>query len=149
VKHRHIMWFVIFLLSFNGALMAVPEVLEHHLKLSENKAQIFEIASALAGTGITWLVYCFLSRWFERQADVYAARTLQGVLPETTGNQPAGADIFASALRRVAVVNNIPEGAWNWTHPSIAARVRYIRHLEETRRWRSASTAPADACSGC
>jgi hypothetical protein len=40
-----------------------------------------------------------------------------------------GAAVFASALRRVAVVNNIPIAARNFSHGSIADRVSYLQHL--------------------
>jgi STE24 endopeptidase len=130
VKHRHLACFVIFFLTVSSCLFALIALLENHLNLSQNWQQIFDLSSTLA-CGVVMLVgYGFLSRWFERQADVYAARTLERtdndepLPPETTG-----ASIFASALERVAVVNNIPLNARNWTHGSIQARMRYIKRL--------------------
>ena len=40
-----------------------------------------------------------------------------------------GAHLFASALHRVAVVNNIPVRANNFSHGSIAQRMMYLRKL--------------------
>ena len=40
-----------------------------------------------------------------------------------------GATVFASALHRVAVVNNIPVKAWSWCHGSISTRMAYVRGL--------------------
>jgi hypothetical protein len=40
-----------------------------------------------------------------------------------------GATLFASALERVAVVNNIPIASRSWCHGSIAKRMAYLRHL--------------------
>ena len=42
---------------------------------------------------------------------------------------PAGAALFASALRRVAIINNIPIAARSWCHGSIAKRMQFIHSL--------------------
>jgi Zn-dependent protease with chaperone function len=65
-----------------------------------------------------FFVFGCLSRRFERQADVYAARTMQrysplnvAAVPTTALGSyvgPQGADLFIAALYRVAVINNIP-----------------------------------------
>jgi Zn-dependent protease with chaperone function len=127
VKHRHLVWFVAFLVAFSSAVLAMLGLIETSLHLTENQKHIYELASALLCCLAVWLSYGFLSRWFERQADVYAARTLQAVSLPSDPARDSGASIFASALQRVALVNNIPVNARNWTHGSIAARVRYIR----------------------
>ncbi len=127
VKHRHLAWFILFFITVGSCLFALAAVLEDHLSLSDNWREAFDIGSMLTCGAVLMVGYGFLSRWFERQADVYAARTL-----EITTEAPArgfGALVFASALERVAVVNNIPMTAPNWTHGSIQSRVRYIHHL--------------------
>jgi STE24 endopeptidase len=130
VKHRHLAWFVIFFLTVSSCLFALLALLENRLNLNATWQQIFDLSSVLGCGAVLLVGYGFLSRWFERQADVYAARTLESsavhepLPPETTG-----ASIFASALERVAVVNNIPINARNWTHGSIQSRMRYIKRL--------------------
>jgi hypothetical protein len=42
---------------------------------------------------------------------------------------PRGAAVFASALHRVAVVNNIPIAARSWCHGSLARRMQYLIDL--------------------
>jgi hypothetical protein len=37
--------------------------------------------------------------------------------------------VFASALHRVAVINNIPVAARSWCHGSIAKRMKYLHEL--------------------
>jgi STE24 endopeptidase len=129
-----------------------------------------------------FLVYFgFLSRRFERQADVYAARVIEANArksSQVTGHRPVdqtpplspelqtppsdpspsshvgsyGATVFASALHRVAMMNNIPlaprrrprrglvrrithtidglvESLHNWLHGSIHHRMEYLRGL--------------------
>jgi len=142
VKHRHLVWFVVFLLTFSLAISALLVMLESHLTLTTSQQQAYDITSNVGCGLVLLLAYGFLSRWFERQADVYAARTVQlAALPVAVGadlttdaaieysGEHSGASIFASALHRVALVNNIPINARNWTHGSIASRMRYIRQF--------------------
>ena len=42
---------------------------------------------------------------------------------------PYGVTVFASALHRVAVINNIPVAARSWCHGSIAKRMKYLHEL--------------------
>jgi STE24 endopeptidase len=88
-----------------------------------------------AGLGVFALVYGFVSRKFERQADVFAARTVQSfVEPAAVAPVPVGrhgAEVFCSALRRIAAVNNIPEATPSWSHGSILRRMRFLANLGE------------------
>jgi Zn-dependent protease with chaperone function len=88
-----------------------------------------------AGLGAFALVYGFVSRKFERQADVFAARTVQGFVDPPLGPPVYvgrhGADVFCSALRRIAAVNNIPEATPSWSHGSILRRMRFLADLGE------------------
>lgn len=135
VKHRHLIWFTVLFIAVLGCWAAAASALMDYLKLSDKGRDLFDIA-AITTFGIVLIVgYGFLSRWFERQADVYAARTLEKPATEQSTEQspeqspPCGAQIVAAALERVALVNNIPVNARNWTHGSIQARVRYIHRL--------------------
>jgi hypothetical protein len=109
------------------------------------------------------LLFGFLSRRFERQADVYAARTMQaqqpGVPAESSRSHVGeyGAKLFASALQRVATINNIPTGSYrrweggirerlaflleragdltqNWLHGSIQDRQDYLQRISTDAR---------------
>jgi STE24 endopeptidase len=66
------------------------------------------------------VVFGFLSRHCERQADLFGAAA-------------TSSDAFIGALERVALVNGIPreQGGWfrSWRHPSIAERVAFVRLL--------------------
>jgi Zn-dependent protease with chaperone function len=129
VKHRHLAWFILFFTAMGSFLFGLAGALENRLTLSDNWREVFEAGSTLACGGLLLVGFGFLSRWFERQADVYAARTLEAINTQPNHPQGFGADVFASALQRVAIVNNIPENARNWTHGSIETRVRYIHRL--------------------
>jgi len=106
----------------------------------------------LPGIGIIGgllLLFGVLSRFFERQADVYAARTIEWInqnepapiTPRPAGSHVGeyGAMVFGSALYRVAVINNIPVASRTLTHGSISDRIEYLRALsvdpDRTRRF--------------
>jgi Zn-dependent protease with chaperone function len=137
VKHRHLAWFVAFLLTASSCLFAITGAIGEHLTLSENWKQAYDVLSVLGCAAVLITAFGFISRWFERQADVFAARAIQRwadlavEIPDLPLPVPAnlGSDVFASALHRVAVVNNIPIEARNWTHGSIDSRIRYIRRF--------------------
>ena len=124
VRHRHLAWFVGVLGTFMAALSVAADWAAGHVHVRTAVAAVAVAAGLLvAAATIVWVVYGTLSRWFERQADVYAVRLMDRVRPGT------GAAAFAGALRRVAAVNNLSVSARNWTHGTIAARVAYVRKL--------------------
>lgn len=143
VKHWHMGWYgvlvaTLLLLCF-GPGQLVSNQLEKLLR-TDWLIGLSYISAMVAGI----LVFGYLSRWFERQADVFAARTIER--PDGTSPHvgPVGAAAFTSALHRVAVVNNIPLAARNFTHGSIADRMQYLNALStdptrtrEFDRWMS------------
>jgi STE24 endopeptidase len=187
VMHRHMAWYVVVIMIFFFGLVVVDHFVARQLPVfAEVPEALVTVLSLMAG-GILFLVYFgFISRRFERQADVYAARLIEanakaygsgfrlqgsagGVvvpgapeprtlrvepsLPSTASHVgPYGAMVFASALHRVAVMNNIPlaprrrprrgffrrlghsvdgvvESLHNWLHGSIHHRMEYLRGL--------------------
>ena len=79
------------------------------------------------------VLFGFVSRRFERQADVFAARMMQSGWaqgPASTSHVgEQGAEVFVSALLRVASVNNIPVRARSWCHGSNGSRMDYLREI--------------------
>ena len=175
VVHRHMQWYVLVLGGWVLALAGIEQALLqwtgpiHGWKVLGLSAGIW---LTLAAAGAFLLAFGFLSRRFERQADVFAARTMQQEQPTTVlangggmvvaevapsnGSYvgPYGAMVFASALHRVASVNNIPvvRAVWRggslssmfsstldrvmeWTnhylHGSIPLRMDYLRDLSQ------------------
>ncbi|GIW74945.1 MAG: hypothetical protein KatS3mg104_0008 [Phycisphaerae bacterium] len=103
--------------------------------------------------GGEWLVFFVifgsLSRLFERQADLFAARNV-GRTVDDPKVEPEGVEVFNSALVHVARLNNMPLDAssyssgrgwlgrgygWlvhhagTWLHGSIRSRIEYLRSL--------------------
>jgi STE24 endopeptidase len=189
VVHRHLWWYVFFTIGLvlfsmgplGLALSYVPGLVIYTNMTEAQQLAIEALREQIAAgfvLGTFVVAFGFLSRRFERQADVYAARTMQahvergpvvirhvnpeaeaavsdgsaaagsaavvsstGVLTPATVVAPSrgaagpsyvgeyGAGIVASALQRVARINNIPVAAGEWLHGSIAGRMRYLHEL--------------------
>lgn len=166
VKHWHMGWYIVLIttliLMFFGPGQMLAEQFERIARPAWLRDDVLSMVGAFIFVATFFIVFGHLSRWFERQADVYAARMMQqrepaGVVaahagphdPSTlfgaSGWAPAsavavapamtsqvgrsGATIFASALHRVAIVNNIPLRARNFTHGSIADRIEYLEKM--------------------
>lgn len=127
VVHRHMAWYVIFFMIVMAVAAGPGELIHTQL----GRFQLFpgdrDLLMLLLGVGGFLLSFGYISRRFERQADVFAARTIEPAGGTHVGQR--GATVFASALHRVAVINNIPVAARSWCHGSIAKRMNYLRHL--------------------
>lgn len=106
VVHRHMVWFVIFFGALFTGICCVEKLVENVRWLNESTMVV--IGSLVCWSAVFWLGLGFLSRRFERQADVFAARTIQSArgaghsLVELV--QPAyGAEVPQDALPAGAV----------------------------------------------
>ena len=96
-----------------------------------------------------WFVFGYLSRRFERQADVYGSKVVSCGISDcpphndldnelapdqAAGSQlslcPVGIRIFADALTNVARSNGVDRSHHSWRHGSIANRVAFLEGLE-------------------
>jgi STE24 endopeptidase len=155
IVYRHMIWYVVFLTTLLLAIggpggqlydFLLPRLITHP---ERHEALIATLSQVMMGAGVAtfFILFGFVSRRFERQADVFAARVMEGQsrrqqqqgaeTPAVAAPKPAdisivgpyGAGVFASALHRVAIVNNIPIAARSWCHGSIEKRMRFLRHL--------------------
>jgi STE24 endopeptidase len=150
VVYLHMMWYTAIVV-----ILALATSLAEVWVADRFRSEGLGVMSDLTSFVVFILVFGFLSRRFERQADVYAARTIQKQSPQSQDFVGAyGAGVFSSALKRVAVVNNMPlfmprefrgtlkeralfmvEYAYglytNWLHGSLGARMAYVENLAE------------------
>jgi STE24 endopeptidase len=139
IIHRHMLWFAVFFGTMMFALVGLSQPLDNLTQRFSPQAIWPSAVATLAASLGCLSVFLFLSRKFERQADVFAARTIQGDAPPThTSPAPQdvgphvglhGAAVFTSALHQVARINCIPLTAWSWCHGSIAKRIDYLHDL--------------------
>jgi STE24 endopeptidase len=156
VKHLHIHFYLLFaafsMLLVGGVLWLVWEYLPFrfwHKWLGISPA---EWASTLDLFAMLLVLLCWIagfgwvSRRFERQADVFGVRCVgwdiqqcqadcrvhsvaPGGKPDRNALCPTAADVFADALHRIAVLNGIAPHARSWRHSSIASRMEFVRML--------------------
>lgn len=147
VRHHHMQYFLLFALV---SILLVSGVMEIIVRLSWGPRALFTLSeTAIQGIGLGlialfWgVVFGWLSRRFERQADVCGVRCVSptdvpcgdacGVHP-VDGREPArghplcvaGAKVFVTALDQVAILNGIPQEERSWRHSSIASRMRFL-----------------------
>jgi STE24 endopeptidase len=143
IVHRHMSWYVVFILILTMLLAGPGAVVAGWLEGWQLPRWMpLELLMTLIGAGAFLLAFGYLSRRFERQADVFAARSVRPSAPAQASPgvahaspspadcvNPHGAAIFSSALQRVAAINNIPVTAPSWCHGSIANRMTYLRSI--------------------
>jgi len=150
VRHRHIQHFLVFALV---GWLAVAGLMEGLAQTSTGSKAWWGLSSTaiqglgLAATVLFWgLGFGWVSRRFERQADLFGARCVTPSASEcdrpcsvhldaqtsTTGDGrvcATAAAVFASALQRVAQLNGIPPEERSWRHSSIGSRIRFLVSL--------------------
>lgn len=147
VRHRHMQHFLVFALVGWLAAGTATEGLtwwfHQGSQLSQTEVGLIQ-AGGLAFTFLFWMAgFGWLSRRFERQADLFGARC---VTPGATechlpcsvhihdGNAAqdkdrvcaTGAAVFASALDKVATLSGIGHDEPSWRHSSVGNRIRFL-----------------------
>jgi len=126
IKYKHILSYLVFsigYLVFYVLLYVRFLPIIEKLNLGTTYIALFSAtATLLAFYAYFVLVFRFLSRKFERQADLYAV--------ESTGKP----EVFKSALTKLAAVNYTPRRSPRFfelfrTHPSVARRLEFIDRL--------------------
>lgn len=138
VRHHHIPFYALFSIVSMFAVGGACELAYRVFRVDE--AYLTPIAVALVAA-IWGLGFGWISRRFEKQADLFGARAVSPEadacdLPCAVHHAPGpvspealcavGAAVFAESLRRVSFLNNIPEEDKSWRHSSIADRVRHV-----------------------
>jgi STE24 endopeptidase len=136
IIHRHMLWFGVFFGAMMFALVGLTEPVGRLLDRWTPAAQWVSAAGSMAAGLGCLVLFLYLSRKFERQADVFAARTIQEEQPADINSHVGeyGATVFSSALHQVARINCIPLTAWSWCHGSIAHRIDYLKDLSHDPR---------------
>jgi Zn-dependent protease with chaperone function len=154
IKHRHPLYYLAFLLASMAALI-VMMLATGIVSVQESSTEAQDVAAQLPLLGImvsyVFLVFGFLSRRCERQADIYGCRAVSCSSPACSGHDPSavlvprgkglcatGIQHFISALEKVARVNGIsrdrPGWLSSWLHSTIARRVEFLQHMSSDPR---------------
>lgn len=142
VKHRHMLYYVGFLLLSVAILACVSTLLPINSLLDTRSDLALFPLLTIVGAYI-FVVFGFLSRRCERQADVFGCRAVScgrkdcaghdpstALVPGGRGLCPTGIQTFIDALERVAWVNGTsrrkPGWLASWQHSTIARRVEFL-----------------------
>lgn len=157
VRHHHIIFLVMFIFASTMLIAQVSAILDYAFnRLAQENIILEQYQWWLKGGYIVaiaaaWLsLFGWISRRFERQADVYGAIAVDSDdSPEANqaedNNQEVskdshnaaatsllggrGAAIMASALQRIAILNGISMASRSWRHSSIASRSSFLTYL--------------------
>ncbi len=149
IYHHHIPFFLLFAFA---SMLIVSGVMEFLTRMSTGMRPVWDLnRDTIQFIGMGSLVplwgICFgwISRRFERQADVYGAwcasphesagdcpnacavhNESDSPTPRGKGVCATGARVFVGALRKVAILNGIPPEEPSWRHSSIASRMAFL-----------------------
>jgi len=147
VKRHHILYLLLFAF-ISGCVVTIFTLRTGHLAGADR--ELYQLLATGLGVAliIKWgVLFGWVSRRFERQADLFGVRTLtiggtpcsQPCALHGSGNgagQPAAhllcttaAHIFGQALHEVAVLNGIRPEARSWRHSSISSRARFVLEM--------------------
>jgi STE24 endopeptidase len=162
VKERHITYYLLFAIGSMVAVSLVGDWMAYDLQFSPDVVEMV----VLGMIGMIWFVFFgWISRRFERQADLHGVRSVSDLatnctlpcwLHNITPAEPkqerlctTAAGVFSSALDAVAALNGLNKYARSWRHSSIASRQEFIhqaayhpdalRRFERAIRWIKAS----------
>lgn len=147
VKRWHIIYLLLFA-AISGGLLTIFSVRSQ----ADMSMQTYQITAVILGgiLFIKWSVFFgWISRRFERQADIYGVRTLMltglgchspcrihdeqpiQMSPEETLDKDTplcktAAEFYSATLDQVAMLNGIPPESNSWRHGSIADRGRTV-----------------------
>jgi len=150
IVHRHLLWMACCAFGMVFVISGPIDTLWRHISavVSISDAYASLIALGLIAP-VFFLVFGVVVRRLERQADVFAARTITELVAPSAmvigDDRPApsaptsrngfvqsrGAHIVSGALRRVAAVNHAPIHAHEWLHGSIANRIRFLLNVSD------------------
>ncbi len=151
VKRHHILFFLLFGL-ISGCAIAVFSARTRQMNPHSVEFQLLATALGLVLLVKWGVLFMWISRRFERQADMFGTRVLvlSGLpcqVPCTVHGTPGhpGPDprpprhalcataalLFSNTLNEVAVLNGMPPEGRSWRHGSIAARSRTLLRLAQ------------------
>jgi len=139
VKHHHMFFYLLFMLTSMvalGGLLYLGDALMEKFQviawMEEELPFLYQILESLKFYALLpvlllfavymFIVFGYLSRRCERQADIYGCRS-------------TSPQVFIDALEKVALLNGIPRDKpgwlWSWQHGTIGQRVAFLEELKQ------------------
>ena len=90
-------------------------------------SEIIGYSLGLISLLIGFCVFGYISRNFEREADVYGANSADGFRPGIDGKLSSiGSAVMSSSLQRLAFINGMSVNARSWRHSSLSCRMELL-----------------------
>ncbi len=136
IRRHHMPWLLVSMLAaiaiVVAALLAAPGL---PVAADGASGRVGELptasttAAVLAGVGVVLVVFGWISRRFERQADVFAVQHInaKGGPPEVISASAVG--VVCDALGRIALLNSVAPTRRSWRHGPIAWRQAYLQSI--------------------
>ncbi len=119
-KHHHVLLYLLFSLAYVCLLYVVDGALLGRNSLALESHPVLVFGGVLLLFGVYWgLVFGFLSRRFELEADVFAAEAL------------GDTKVLVDTLERISRMTGRARTIWSWRHFSIANRVEFLNRFRE------------------
>jgi STE24 endopeptidase len=139
-RRHHLPWLMIAMLAAVGSGWALSWKLfsvwlgAEHVNGDGVAGALAAITSLGAAVAAGFLIFGFVSRRFEQQADAFAAQHISGWTKQTRRRRdiriaPEAVAAMSGALGRVAAYNHIPPARFSWRHGSIRSRQARLQRL--------------------
>lgn len=128
LKLRHMLWLGLGVLATVGACGWVLTALDYWLPII--RPYLNEATASIATLLITFVIFGFISRRFEWQADAFAVRHVAQTDTSLATVQPTSWGAMTGALSQVAASNSMSMRRWSWRHGSIRERCDRVKRLE-------------------
>lgn len=139
-RRHHLPWLMVAMLAAVGSgWMASWKLLgawiePAHLHGDGLAGAVAALLSIAVAAVVGFLIFGFVSRRFEQQADAFAAQHMSGWTRQTRRRRdiriaPEAVAAMAGALGRVAAFNHIPVHRFSWRHGSIRSRQVRLQRL--------------------
>ena len=143
VRHHHILFMVLFVFGAGSLGILLIDLATRGLNgmVTDGRFAVEYTRWMRSGISVVvligWaLLFGFVSRRFERQADVYGACACGAGDDQPAASTSAdnklpqiGAEAMVGALERIALLNGVSMQSRSWRHSSIAARCAFLRGL--------------------
>jgi len=126
VRRRHMPWLLVSMLAaiaiVVAALMAVQGTPVADIGAGSTVA-------VLIGVSVVLVIFGWISRRFERQADAFAVRHINAKQSMPAAISASAAAVVCDALGRIAILNSVAPTRRSWRHGSIAWRQAYLQSI--------------------
>jgi Zn-dependent protease with chaperone function len=123
VRRRHMVWLVVAMIAAIGCVISGAGLVLQALPLPSEVLAMADVPTTLAALSAALVLFGFVSRRFEWQADAFAVQHLSQDQPVPSPTiTPDAVAAMTGALQAVADLNHIPPDRFGWRHGSISAR---------------------------